>query len=802
MATFEDRSRPTAESSIRKLPEDVINRIAAGEVVVRPSAALKELLENSLDAGAMSITVTANDGGLKSLQIADDGSGISREDLPLLCERFATSKISRFDDLETVSTFGFRGEALASISHVARLSVLTKTKGSNVAYKASYLDGILKSQPTATAGVQGTTITVEDMFYNLPTRRRALRSSSDEYRAIVDIMTRYSIRYPNVAFICRRHQRASSRATGVADVRTSRLSTVENNIRAGFGSISHETFSLDVTVKDANATVSLVASRATFSMKKGVFILFINGRLVDCLPFKKAIWGLYSSYLPKNGYPFVYVDLSMEQKDIDVNVHPTKKEVRFLHEVSIVGAVIEALGKQLKSAESSRLFQTQTLGSTATPTSQAILRPTGNAITVVPRVNGDASNLAAEHRKKDDSNIERPRETDEQNEQIGKPNYSTEEETVPLRAVRSQDNEESMDIDREPSPRPPLKRKARQGDPYSGISLLSRPSSSLTKAKLYPKDKVRTGSSAPVGLYDVFLSTQDAKDAAISIQKKRRRRLNAMPLLTSVESLLDRARKSSHMGLIQILKEHLFVGIASSRFVLLQHQTKLILADVEPLLKHLMYQQSLIRFADFEVFNLDPPAPIMKLIDNYLSTNPSELVERRINAESCAMILLEKSSMLGEYYGILMEGDDPDSLYLKSLPLIIPEVVPDFRYTGYFLYHLAADTDWSEEEPCFQGVSTSLSDWYGAHWNPMPTAPSSTNLNQAQEPLVERGGGIAPSNGSVQHSDEAERRKWVLRHVLFAAMRSNYYPPKQFHTEKILREITSTSRLYKIFERC
>ncbi|PXF47765.1 DNA mismatch repair protein Mlh1 [Gracilariopsis chorda] len=734
-------SRPAVcENSIRKLPEDVINRIAAGEVVVRPSAALKELLENSLDAAATSITVTAKDGGLKSLQIVDDGSGISKEDLPLLCERFATSKISRFDDLETVSTFGFRGEALASISHVARLSVLTKTKHSNVAYKASYLDGALKSQPTATAGVQGTTITVEDMFYNLPTRRRALRSSSDEYRAIVDVMTRYSIRYPKVAFICRRHQRGSSRLASVADVRTSRLSTVENNIRAGFGSLSHETFSLNVAVKEANASVSLVASRATFSMKKGVFILFINGRLVDCLPFKKAIWGLYSSYLPKNGYPFVYVDLSMEQKDIDVNVHPTKKEVRFLHEVSIVGAVIEALGKQLKSAESSRLFQTQTLGSAATSTSQAVLKPIGNAITVVPRISENASNLSAEPRRQDYSSAESPNKTDMDKEQVEKGHDSSEEEIVAVGTVEAHDNEGSIDIDREYSPRQPLKRKAQHVDPYSGTGVLSRPSSSMSKPKLYPKDRVRTGSSAPVGLYDVFLSTQDAKDAAISIQKKRRRRLNAIPLLTSVESLLDRERKSSHMGLSQILKEHLFVGVASPRFVLVQHQTKLILADVEPLLKQLMYQQSLIRFADFEAFHLDPPAPIMQLINNYLSTNPEELVERRINAESCAMILLEKSSMLDEYYSISMEGDSPEDLCLKSLPLIIPEVVPDFRYTGYFLYHLAAGTDWSEEEPCFQGISKALSDWYGAHWNPMPTAPSTTNLNQAQGSSAERGG--------------------------------------------------------------
>eukprot|EP00737_Agarophyton_chilense_P000864 gb/GEZJ01000958.1/.p1 GENE.gb/GEZJ01000958.1/~~gb/GEZJ01000958.1/.p1 ORF type:complete len:800 (-),score=95.77 gb/GEZJ01000958.1/:122-2521(-) len=790
---------PEERKCIRRLPEHVINLIAAGEVVVRPSTALKELLENSLDASASSVSVSVKEGGLKLLQVVDNGKGISEEDIPLLCERFATSKISSFEDLETVATFGFRGEALASISHIARLSVTTMTKDSQVAYKASYLNGALKSQPVETAGVQGTTITVEDMFYNLSTRRKALKSSSEEYRAIVDVVTRYSIKYPNVAFVCKRLQKSSSRLSGVADVRTPSPSTVESNIRAGFGSLAQETFSVNVDVKQAKANVYLIATRSTYSMKRGIFILFINGRLVECLPFKKAIWGLYSAYLPKNGYPFVYADLNMDQKDIDVNVHPTKKEVRFLHEISIVGAVVEALSKELKLAECSRMFSTQTL-----PSAQS----TGSGFGIKP-IHGEGS--------VPNSDSDRARTTpQDQNHVIWAKQSSVCKSNRRIESGGTASNgDPQLMIDKSANggvsreliakddmpPRPLSKRKRSQ------TYLMLQSNTHITESKekssrhKHAKDKIRTGSNAPVGLYDVFLATQEAKNAAIGIQASRRRRPDAEPLLTSVDNLLDKVKRDSHSGLCEILREHQFVGVASERFVLLQYETKLLMADVPSLLRQLIYQQTLIRFADMEAFTLKPPAPIMKLLTNYLSTNPECLITRRINAESCAMVLLEKGPMLSEYYSLSTEGDTPQTLHLKTLPQIIPNVLPDLRFLGSFLYHLAVDTDWNEEERCFRCVSEAFGEWYGSHWNPMlslseresPDWPCGTDN---EFPLDDE------SWKSLKAENESQGRNWVIRHVLFSAMRSNYHPPKKFLTERVLREITTTSRLYKVFERC
>jgi DNA mismatch repair protein MLH1 len=396
---------------IHKLDDVTINRIAAGEIIQRPSAVIKEMLENSLDAKSTSIQILVKNGGLDYISIQDNGHGIDKDSLSILCERFTTSKITNYEDLEIgCSTYGFRGEALASISHVAHLTVLTKTNNDLCAYKAKYLDGILipfkngdSATPKPCAGVTGTTLTVEDLFYNMIPRRQALKSSSnEEYQRILDVSTRYAIHYGDqkISITCKKY------ASQAPDLHTTQQSSSLDNIKVCYGSqLARELLSihychgydssidLQSTVnryeipRESKITGSLqeqdgkvarfildgYLTNANYSCKKSTCIIFINNRLVECQSLRKTIEMVYSSYLPRHTHPFLYLSLRMPYEDVDVNVHPTKKEVIFLFEEEILSAIHQFVTTLLTGANNSRVFYTQTLMTTPETTAPSVV---------------------------------------------------------------------------------------------------------------------------------------------------------------------------------------------------------------------------------------------------------------------------------------------------------------------------------------------------------------------------------------------------------------------------------------------
>uniref|UniRef100_A0A182N345 DNA mismatch repair protein S5 domain-containing protein n=1 Tax=Anopheles dirus TaxID=7168 RepID=A0A182N345_9DIPT len=335
---------------IRKLDEVVVNRIAAGEIIQRPANALKEMMENSLDAKATSIQITVKAGGLRSLQIQDNGTGIRREDLEIVCERFTTSKLQSFDDLSSISTYGFRGEALASISHVAHLSIVTKTKHEKCGYRACYEDGKLKGDIKPIAGNQGTQITVDDLFYNVPMRKQALKTPNEEFQRISDVVGKYAVHNPHACFILKKFGETAA-------IRTQPKSTVAQNIGTIYGAAIGKAL-IPIELKDdiLQLAVEGYVTNVNFSLKKAISLMFINHRAVECSALKKAIDAIYSLYLPKGSAPFVYLSLELSPQNVDVNVHPTKHEVHFLHEEEIVEKVKLLVERALLGGNATRSY--------------------------------------------------------------------------------------------------------------------------------------------------------------------------------------------------------------------------------------------------------------------------------------------------------------------------------------------------------------------------------------------------------------------------------------------------------------
>ncbi|PLB42086.1 mismatch repair ATPase MLH1 [Aspergillus candidus] len=359
----EDTETINKPKRIKALDPDVVNKIAAGEIIVAPMHALKELIENAVDAGSTSLEILVKEGGLKLLQITDNGHGIDRDDLPILCERFTTSKLKQFEDLTSIGTYGFRGEALASISHIAHLTVTTKTAGSSCAWRAHYSDGKLvpakpgqNAAPKATAGRGGTQITVEDLFYNVPTRRRAFRSASEEYAKILDVVGRYAVHCSGVAFSCRKHGDA-----GVSISTPSAANTIDRIRQIHGSAVANELIEFNVEDTKLAFSSNGYATNANYHVKRTTILLFINHRAVESTAVKRAVEQTYAGFLPKGGHPFVYIDLEIDPQRVDVNVHPTKREVNFLNEDEIIESICGEIRSKLAQVDSSRTFLTQSL---------------------------------------------------------------------------------------------------------------------------------------------------------------------------------------------------------------------------------------------------------------------------------------------------------------------------------------------------------------------------------------------------------------------------------------------------------
>jgi DNA mismatch repair protein MutL len=331
--------------SIRRLPEHLVNRIAAGEVVERPASALKEIVENALDAGATRIAIRLSNGGLDRIEVSDDGCGMDSADMALALERHATSKLPD-DAIENVATLGFRGEALPSIASVARLSIDSRPRGAD-GWNRTVDNGQLVAEGPA-ALPPGTRVTVEQLFGKVPARRKFLRTAKAEYAACIDIVRRLAMAHPSVAFSVEHDGR---RVLGVqgGEAREERVAALTDRALADNHVI--------VSLEREGVQLSGVASLPTYNRGVGDHqYLFVNGRPVRDRLLIGALRGAYADMLARDRHPVVALFLDVPPLEVDVNVHPAKTEVRFRDPALIRGMIVSGLRRAL-DAEGFRAVQ-------------------------------------------------------------------------------------------------------------------------------------------------------------------------------------------------------------------------------------------------------------------------------------------------------------------------------------------------------------------------------------------------------------------------------------------------------------
>ncbi len=309
--------------SIQLLSENVAARIAAGEVVERPASVVKELVENSLDAAATQVNVEVEEGGKQAIHVHDDGVGIPRDDVALAFRRHATSKLSTAQDLERIATLGFRGEALASIASVSRITCTTRSGDEEIGTRLRLEGGeIIHRAPTGRP--PGTDISVEDLFYNVPARRKFLRTERTERRHINAFLTRYAIAYPDVAFWVRHDGRETLHSPGNGDPREVLINVYGLELGGSLLEIPTE-----LTADQSIRVRGFVGPTTVHRANRGYITLMINGRWVEDLRISYAIIQAYHTLLPTKRYPVAFVMVDMPPEEVDVNVHPAKSEVRF-----------------------------------------------------------------------------------------------------------------------------------------------------------------------------------------------------------------------------------------------------------------------------------------------------------------------------------------------------------------------------------------------------------------------------------------------------------------------------------------
>ncbi|MCC6602410.1 MAG: DNA mismatch repair endonuclease MutL [Anaerolineae bacterium] len=355
---------------IHRLSEQLASQIAAGEVVERPSSVVKELVENAIDAGATTINIDVRHGGRESIQIADNGQGIAAEDVETAFLRHATSKLQTIDDLNAIRTLGFRGEALAAIAAVSQLTIVSRAEGADAGTRLVLEAGIVVNRETVGAP-QGTVIAVENLFYNVPARLKFLKTAATEKRLIDEFVTRYALAYPQIRFRLTHNGRITFQSSGSGQVQDVLVAIYGPEItrqllEIGDWRLETDDTNLQSPISNSRSHIEVagfVGPPGVHFANRGQITLFVNGRWVKDSQLTYAVIQAYHTLLPSGRYPLGLIFIQLPPEEVDVNVHPTKTEVRFRHDKAPFGTVQRAVRQTLVADAPTRQMSAWALGS-------------------------------------------------------------------------------------------------------------------------------------------------------------------------------------------------------------------------------------------------------------------------------------------------------------------------------------------------------------------------------------------------------------------------------------------------------
>ncbi len=329
--------------AIEILPSEIASQIAAGEVVERPASVVKELIENALDAQATQVTIHCHAAGKKRIEVSDNGEGIAGEELSLAVHRHATSKIRSAQDLWRIRTLGFRGEALASIGSISRLTITSRPRLQEMGYRL-VVEGGAEYQMSATGAPLGTSVQVEDLFFNVPARRKFLKSDATERQRIDAVVAEYSLAFPGVQFQLYHEGRLSFASSGNGDRR---------EILANLLGVEEATQLIEVDYEEANFQVKgFISPPGLTRSNRREIHFFVNQRPIQDSSLSSAVLQAYHTLLMVGRYPLVWLFIEIDADKVDVNVHPTKAEVRFAEAGRVFGSVQHAVRRALLAGSS------------------------------------------------------------------------------------------------------------------------------------------------------------------------------------------------------------------------------------------------------------------------------------------------------------------------------------------------------------------------------------------------------------------------------------------------------------------